>query len=83
MNIPKYPKQFHEKVRNSSNKEIKKMINEQIASIIDFMVKNNTDNHSVSFEDVLIIIDRITDESDVYFEISIANKHKVGYVKMK
>ena len=81
MNIPKYPKQFHEKVRNSSNKEIKKMINEQIISIINFMIKNNTDNHSVSFEDVLIIIDRIKDDGEVYFEISIAKKHKVGYVR--
>ena len=39
------------------------------------MVNNQTANHSVSFEDVLIIIDRVDEEEEYYYEVSVAKEH--------
>jgi hypothetical protein len=49
--------------------------------MVAFMKQNNTNNHSVSFEDVLIIIDRIYEDDDSYFEISVAKQHSRGIVR--
>ncbi|WP_062047106.1 hypothetical protein [Bacillus sp. JCM 19034] len=83
MSIPQYPEDFTDRVRNkrTTDEKLHNRINEEIHQIIQFMKENNTNNHSVSFEDVLIIIDRIYEDDDDYFEISVAKQHSVGIVR--
>lgn len=82
LRIPRYPKDFEKRARKSSGSEITKLINEHIEKIIEFMTKNNTVNHSISFEDVLIIVDKVEAEEEVYYEVSVAKKHRVARVKV-
>ncbi|MFD2511347.1 hypothetical protein [Halalkalibacter alkalisediminis] len=83
MNIPKYPVDFNDSVRNkkTTEEDLNHKINLEVESMIEFMNTNNTNNHSVAFEDVLIIIDRIYEDDDSYFEISVAKQHSRGIVR--
>lgn len=83
MNIPTYPTDFNECFRNKrlTEEELNEKINEEINKMISFMKENNSYNHSISFEDVLIIIDRIEEDGDVYFEISVTKQHHRARVK--
>ncbi|WP_332694682.1 hypothetical protein [Halalkalibacter lacteus] len=83
MHIPKYPMDFNDSIRSkkTSEDDLHHKVNQEIESMIAFMEQNNTNNHSVSFEDVLIIIDRIYEDDDSYFEISVAKQHSRGIVR--
>lgn len=83
MRIPSYPADFNECLRNKRTTETERneKINEEIKKMIAFMNANNSYNHSISFEDVLIIIDRIEEDGDVYFEISVAKEHHRARVR--
>ncbi|RBW67476.1 hypothetical protein [Bacillus taeanensis] len=83
MEIPKYPIGFEECNRSKrvSEEELDQRINVEIQNMIEFMVKNNTVNHSKAFEDVLIIIDRIYEDEQYYFEVSVAKQHSRGIVQ--
>ncbi|MFC0471806.1 hypothetical protein ACFFHM_15205 [Halalkalibacter kiskunsagensis] len=83
MHIPKYPMDFNDSIRSKKTTEdvLNSKVNQEIESMIAFMKENNTNNHSVSFEDVLIIIDRIYEDDDSYFEISVAKQHSRGIVR--
>ncbi|GAE36511.1 hypothetical protein [Halalkalibacter akibai] len=83
MNIPRYPVDFNDSIRNKKTTEegLNGKINSEIESMIEFMNRNNTNNHSVAFEDILIIIDRIYEDDDSYFEISVAKQHSRGIVR--
>ncbi|UOE92242.1 hypothetical protein [Alkalihalobacillus sp. LMS39] len=82
MNIPHYPEDFHECERGKrvTDEELKDKINEEISKMIEHMKKFDTTNHSVSFEDVLIIIDKIVEDDHSYFEISVSMQHSRGIV---
>lgn len=77
MKLPNYPIEFHECSRNKriTEEELNTKINNEIERIIKFMVDNQTANHSVSFEDVLIIVDRVDEEEEYYYEVSVAKEH--------
>ncbi|TWI59227.1 hypothetical protein [Halalkalibacter nanhaiisediminis] len=77
MKLPNYPIEFHECSRNKriTEEELNTKINNEIERIIKFMVDNQTENHSVSFEDVLIIVDRVDEEEEYYYEVSVAKEH--------
>ncbi|MBP3952956.1 hypothetical protein [Bacillus suaedae] len=83
MYIPKYPEDFNDSLRNKKTSEgdLNNKINNEISNMIEFMEENQTNNHSVAFEDVLIIIDRIYEDDDNYFEISVAKHHSRGIVR--
>ncbi|WP_078553363.1 hypothetical protein [Bacillus alkalicellulosilyticus] len=83
MQIPKYPEGFHECDRGKriTEEQLNGKINKEIEKMIDNMIKNGTTNHSVAFEDVLIIVDRIYEDDQSYFEISVAMQHSRGHVK--
>ncbi|MDT8860614.1 hypothetical protein N0O92_10245 [Alkalihalobacillus sp. MEB130] len=83
MNIPKYPMDFNDSIRSkkTSEEDLNHKINVEVENMIRFMSENNTNNHSVAFEDVLIIIDRIYEDDDSYFEISVAKQHSRGLVR--
>ncbi|WP_100408139.1 hypothetical protein [Bacillus solitudinis] len=83
MAIPSYPIDFHDCQRSKRMTEdlLHTKINTEIEKMIQFMNKNKTNNHSVSFEDVLIIVDRIFEDDDYYFEISVAKEHSKLRVK--
>ncbi len=77
MKVPSYPLEFHERTRNKrlSEDELNTKINNEIERMITFMIDNQTANHSVSFEDVLIIVDRVDEEEEYYYEVSVAKEH--------
>ncbi len=83
MGLPQYPEDFTDRIRHkrTTDENLEKRINEEIKAMIQFMKDNQTNNHSVSFEDVLIIIDRIYEDGDDFFEISVAKQHSVGIVR--
>ncbi len=83
MKIPSYPHDFYECLRDKrkTEEERNERINEEIKKMITFMKENNSYNHSIAFEDILIIIDRIEEDGDVYFEISVTKEHHRARVK--
>ncbi|WP_088105307.1 hypothetical protein [Halalkalibacter urbisdiaboli] len=83
MSLPNYPIDFHDCHRSKRMTEemLHTKINQEIEKMIFFMNENKTNNHSVSFEDVLIIIDRIYEDDDCFFEISVAKEHSKLRVK--
>ncbi|WP_096199776.1 hypothetical protein [Bacillus sp. FJAT-45350] len=83
MDIPKYPEGYHEFDRGKrvTEEEITEKINHEVESMIQFMVRNNSDNYSKTFEDVLIIIDRIQEDDEHYFEVSVAKQHSRAIVR--
>ncbi len=83
MNIPSYPTDFNECLRDKrKSEEVRnEKINDEIKKMISFMNEHKSKNHSISFEDVLIIIDRIEEDGDVYFEISVTKEHHRARVK--
>ena len=83
MNIPRFPEDFNDSIRSkkTTEEELNLKINHEIKSMIEFMKENNTNNHSVAFEDVLIIIDRIYEDDDSYFEVSVAKQHSRTIVR--
>ena len=82
MNIPRFPEDFNDSIRiKTTEEELNLKINHEIKSMIEFMKENNTNNHSVAFEDVLIIIDRIYEDDDSYFEVSVAKQHSRTIVR--
>lgn len=83
MHIPTYPVEFHECDRGKriSEEELNKKINEEVHEMISYMKKNDTMNHSKAFEDVLIIIDRIYEDDQHYYEVSVAKQHSRAIVK--
>lgn len=83
MNIPKYPEAFDEFDRSKriTEEELNEKINKEIETMLAYMNNNNTANYSKTFEDVLIIIDRIYEDDQFYFEISVAKQHSRGIVR--
>ena len=83
MTIPAYPLEFHECDRSKrlTEEEINKKINEEIHDMILYMKANDTVNHSKAFEDVLIIIDRIYEDDQFYYEVSVAKQHSRAIIK--
>lgn len=83
MTIPKYPADFHDCTRDKkvTEEELNSKINAEIQTMIEFMKKNDTVNHSKSFDDVLIIIDRIYEYEEYYYEISVAKQHARAIVR--
>ncbi|WP_209124920.1 hypothetical protein [Alkalihalobacillus sp. BA299] len=83
MNIPKYPDGFDECDRSKrlSEEELDKKINIEIKNMINYMSKNGTENYSKAFEDVLIMIDRIYEDDQTYYEISVAKQHSRAIVR--
>lgn len=83
MNVPVYPEDFDEFIRNKriSDEEIQKKINNEIKMMLQFMKENGATNYSKAFEDVLIIIDHIQEDDQDYYEISVAKQHSRAIVK--
>lgn len=83
MKIPNYPNDFYYYDRNRRLSEdiINKRINDEIEEMIQEMEKHSFDNMSTSFEDVLIFVDRVKDDSGDEYEISVAEKHKSAFVR--
>lgn len=75
--LPVYPLDFNECRRNKNitKEEKDKRINEEIKRIIEIMKKDNSNNYSISFEDVLIIVDKLVEDDVSYYEISVAHNH--------
>lgn len=84
MNTPVYPIDFNECIKNKriTDEQLHNRITKEIHKMISFMDRNKTYNHSISFEDVLIIIDRIQEDDNEYFEISVAQKHHRARIKV-
>ncbi|OLO25367.1 hypothetical protein BTR23_24825 [Alkalihalophilus pseudofirmus] len=83
MDIPKYPENFDECGRSKriTVDQLDKKINDEIETMIDYMKKHNTENYSKAFEDVLIMIDRIHEDDQTYYEISVAKQHSRAIVR--
>ncbi len=83
MKIPNYPNDFHyyDRDRRLSEDDISKRINIEIEEMIYEMEKYGYNNMSTSFEDILIFVDRVKDDSGDKYEISIAEKHKSAFVR--
>ena len=83
MYIPKYPEGFDEFDRGKrvTDEEINNKINTEIETMINFMKSNQADNYSKAFEDVLIIIDRIQEDDQSYYEVSVAKQHSRAIIK--
>ncbi|MEB1807313.1 MAG: hypothetical protein LPK26_08425 [Bacillaceae bacterium] len=83
MNIPKYPEGFDEcdRIKRLSEEDLDKKINIEIENMIQYMTRNDTENYSKAFEDVLIMIDRIYEDDQTYYEISVAKQHSRAIVR--
>lgn len=83
MKIPNYPNEFHyyDRDRRLSEDDINKRINDEIEEMIQEMEKYSYDSMSTSFEDILIFVDRVKDDSGYKYEISVAEKHKTAFVR--
>lgn len=83
MNIPKYPEGFDEcdRTKRLSEEDLDKKINVEIENMIQYMARNDTENYSKAFEDVLIMIDRIYEDDQTYYEISVAKQHSRAIVR--
>ena len=84
MNYPIFPKDFQDcdRSRRFTEEELISKINQEIKRMLDFMIERNIDNQSVSFQDILIIIDRVYEDDEVYFEVSVSEKHTRTRVKL-
>lgn len=80
MNIPTYPDDFY-KLDRIEGFDAEKQINKEIKNMIKYMEENKLDNYSVSFQDILIIVDRVNEDGDLY-EISVSQKHTRGFVRV-
>ncbi|MFV8828841.1 hypothetical protein [Alkalihalobacterium sp. APHAB7] len=83
MNIPKYPEGFDEcdRTKRLSEEDLDNKINVEIEYMIQYMTRNDTENYSKAFEDVLIMIDRIYEDDQTYYEISVAKQHSRAIVR--